>query len=80
MRIVLLRLLCTCIQLISGFPSCCSLVYAPFADSGIIIHENTPEDNPLLLLAGISNFPADADGHRERICIYRFIKRSSGRI
>ena len=41
-RIALLCLLCTCIQLISGYPSCCSLVYGPFPDSVISIHEGIP--------------------------------------
>ena len=40
-RIALLRLLCTCILFLSGYPSCYSLVYGPFPDSDISIHEDT---------------------------------------
>ena len=39
-RIALLCLLCTCIQLISGYPLCYSLVYGPFPNSAFSIHED----------------------------------------
>ena len=38
--IALLRLLCTCIQLLSGAPVYCSLVYGPFPESDMMIHED----------------------------------------